>query len=1536
MTRSRLTRLYPLVLVVFFLTASVLPFIARASEATLARVPGTLDESRLVTLSGNIHPLAQPAFDQGPAPVGMATGRLVLVLQRSAQQEADLRTWLQSTQDPNSSSFRNWLTPEQFGARFGVSDADLAAVQSWLQSHGFTIDRVSKGRTTIEFSGTVGQVQTAFHTSLHRYLVNGETHWANAADPQIPAALAPVVAGLARLNNFSPRAQFIRAPSGVYNAATKRIEPEYTLGTLGTGYTIYLGPADAATIYDTPTSLNPNHSGTAYDGTGVTIGIAGDSNIDISQNANYRATFGLSPKATSVVVDGTDPGENGDAIEAYLDTQVTTGIAPNANIVLYTAADTSFSAGLFLAIDRAIDDNQVDILNVSFGGCEAAQGTSGNQYIYEIWQQAAAQGISVTVSTGDSGSAGCDNPDTETYSYSGLAVNGLASTPYNIAVGGTDFDTLYSNFPSSFISYVDVSNTLANHRSARSYIPERPWNDSTFQNDNTTISADMTWTAAGYSSMANIVAGGGGVSSCSTSSADKCTAGYAVPTWQSGFAADQSGRNLPDVSFLAGNGLYGASWGLCTDQDYDSNGTAITDCAGTPTTGANFNLTGVGGTSAAAPAMAGILALVRQKVGSRLGQADYVLYDLAKSKYSTVFHDVTTGNNSVPCLNTPVGCAANALGDYFLTGYNAATGYDEASGLGSVDVSQLLNNWSSAGLTATTSSLTLNGGTTALTLTHGTQVRVDVDVSAGGATATGDIGLVDNLSPATLPNNDALGSFSLLGGTGTGITNSLPGGSYSISAHYGGSSTFAESDSNAIPVTVSPESSSLTLKVGGYYDPLTGSQLSTPYYGSIFLIDAQPYGNSASATSPNGAATGTITFLNGTTPLGTALLDSSGAAELQTANLPAGSLTLTASFPGDASFKASTSAPVPFAVTLAPTLLQSPQASTTVANAGTPVTFTTNFIASNTGQLNLHLDSLGAAPTGTMSFQCGSTMLGTAPVTGTAGSSTSLATGSATLTTTLLPPGYSNNTVIATYSGDTNYAASTSPPSAWIMVSQALPAVKVVAAASTIAQNQPLQVTVTVAPVGGLPTPTGTVTITAPGTNTPVSYSSPAVNLVNGSATITVPANTFVPQSITLTATYSGDTYYNGGLGTTVVTVTPVGTITPTVTVVSPSAPVSPVQLTVSVTVTGPAGDPAPTGMVSISNPNLNSFAMPLVNGTATFNYYDVTIPDGPNTFTATYAGDSNYASGTSSGIINILGSAHVSISSTPSSIVVNQPLNLTVTVTSDANVPAPTGTVTIYGGNGLGTGNYTSAALPLVSGMASLTIPANSLPQGSDSLEAIYSGDANHLTGVSVVYITVTAPPTPSITIGGTALTLTHGATTGNTSTITVTPGGGFTGSVAMTATILSQPVGATDPPTLSFGATSPVTISGTTAGTATLTVTTTPTTTTSDAARETERASRGGGWIPAGGLVLACVLLFIRPSQRRRWQTLLGLLIFCAALVGGVFACGGGGGSSSGGGGGGGTTTNYGTTTGIYNITVSATSGTLTASTTVQVTVN
>jgi hypothetical protein len=1464
-------------------------------SSTEPPIHGPIDESSLVTLRGNTHPLAQPKYDRGLAPVSMPASRMLLILSRSTQQEAELQSYLQSVQDANSPNYRKYLSPEEFGQRFGIGDADLQTIQSWLAGHGFSVSKVGKGRMTIEFSGTVGQVQTAFHTSLHSYLVKGEQHWANASDPQIPSALGPVVAGLGSLNSFRPKTNYVLGPRGVMDAQRQMVVPAYTNTDAYGDYYLYLSPADAATIYNTPTTLNANLSGPTYDGTGVTIGVAGDSNINLAENANYRSTFGLTANPTTVVVDGDDPGENGDAIEAYLDTQVSGGVAPGASVVLYTAADTDLQQGLNLAIERAIDDNAVDILNVSFGECEQALGASGNQFILNMWEQAAAQGISVTVSAGDSGSAGCD-ADNKIVASQGLAVNGISSTPYNVSVGGTDFDVLYSNFPSSFAVYVNVNNSLPNHRSALGYIPEEPWNDSTYPNSTVSLNEPLS-AETQNSSDDDIVAGGGGISST-----------YPIPNWQGSFASG-SGRNLPDLSLLAGNGFYGALWSICTD----SSPAGYADCISDSTSG-DLYLTGVGGTSASAPAFAGMLALVKQKTGARLGQADYGLYNLAGTKYSTVFHDVTTGDNSVDCTSGSPGCIFSSGYYTFMSGYNATTGYDLASGLGSVNAGQLVQDWPSPSFTSTTTSLQLNGAASPIDITHGQSVAVNASVTGDGGTPAGLVGLVDNESPAANPNEEGIAEFTLANGSVAGTTDSLPGGSYQISAHYGGSSTFAQSISNAISVTVSPESSTTTLKVVGYSDPATGQAATTPYYGFDYVMDAQPYGNSASAAKPNGPATGAITFTSGGAALGSAILNSEGIAELKTALVPGGADNLAASFPGDASFLGSTSPVTPFTVVPAVTSVEVLSSPSDPALQD-PITLTAMFI---------HLDSDGAAPTGTVTFTDidDSTTVGTAPVTGTPGVPSSVrATASAVLTTSTLSRG--NHDIAATYGGDSNYGASAMSASSFVVVRGATTNIGEVLSASTIKLNQSLQVTVNLPRSGTLPVPTGTVIVAVVDWAGYPVYAAPAAPVVNGSVTVTIPANSLELGALTVGGTYSGDATYYGAATSSPVQVNSSGSIAPTVALTLITGALN--AVTANVTVTGPSGDPVPTGSFTISGIG-ESF--PLTNGSATLNYFAGLNP-GANILTVTYLGDTNYTPGSASGTVFILAGSTLTIVSSSTTLNSNQPYNVTVTVDPYPGIPAPSGTVT------LSSGSYTSSPATVTGGSASLTIPANSLPVGTDLLTATYSGDANYLPATRVEFLIVDAVPTFSITPTST-VTVAPGAITGNTSTVTVTPAGGFTGSVGLTAALTSSPSGAQDLPTLSFGATTPVSITDTSAGTATLTISTTAATTSA-----LDYPRRPGLFrYAAGGSALACILLVLMPTRGRNWRRTLGMLLLLVGVTGGVFACSSGvdssgGNSGGGGGGGGGGTSNPGTTAGSYTITVTATSGSISQTGTVTLTV-
>lgn len=583
--------------------------------------------------------MARAEFDRGTAPADLPMQQMQLVLTRGTAQQADLERLLAAQQDPSSPDYHRWLTPEQFGQRFGASDEDVQKITGWLELNGFHVDRVANGRNLIDFTGSASQVDNAFHTQIHRYIVNGQSHWANASNPEIPAALAGVVAGVATLHNFQKKPQAIRSAARFEaTVAGSSGEPQMT-----SGGTHSLSPADYATIYD----INPLYA-SGINGSGTTIAVVGRSNINIQDVISFRNTFKLTPNTPQVIVNGRDPGVLGDGEvdEATLDVTWAGAVAPNASVKLIVTASTNTSDGVDLSEEYVIDNNLADIMTESFGSCEANYTQAQATLISSLAAQAAAQGITYVVASGDSGAEGCDNPS-KVPATRGLSVNILSSTPYNIAVGGTQF-----NEGSGF--YWNSSNSSA-LGSAVSYIPEVVWNESC-----------MAGTCAAGNSP-GLWAGGGGVSTL-----------VSKPSWQGGVAgipADDH-RYVPDVSLTAaGHDPYL----ICFSSS----------C--TPTSTGRFSLEGYAGTSAATPSFAGIMALVVQKTGSRQGQANVVLYRLAaqqqysqcRSAFRTssncIFNDITDGNNAVP--GGPAGV------------YAATAGYDRATGLGSVDVTNLVNGW---------------------------------------------------------------------------------------------------------------------------------------------------------------------------------------------------------------------------------------------------------------------------------------------------------------------------------------------------------------------------------------------------------------------------------------------------------------------------------------------------------------------------------------------------------------------------------------------------------------------------------------------------------------------------------------------------------------------------------------------------------------------------------------------------------------------------------------------------------------------------
>ena len=851
--------IYSVLTAVLFL-APMLSVSLSAQEAGQSVTPRPLitqavDESRLTTLKGNTHPLARPEFDLGTAPASLPMQRMLLVLKRAPEQETALRTLLDNQQDKSSPSYHQWLTPEQYGQQFGPTDTDLQTITAWLQSHGFQVGS-TKGRTVLEFSGTAGQVQEAFHTTMHKYIVKGEQHWANASDPQIPTALTGAVAGVLTLHNFlkKPQIHVSKQPVAAKLIPGKK-KPNITFsnGTHG------LGPFDFATIYNTSAFTNVS-------GSGITIAVVGRSNLfnggqDIQDfDSNLFVCCGPNYQ---VLINGPDPGDlgGGEEAEATLDVTWSGAVAPGARADLVVSASTNTTDGVDLSEVYIIENNLAEIMTESFGSCEATAANASG--VSALAEQAAAQGITYLVSSGDSGAEGCDDPNFETAATGPVSVNVLASTAFNIAVGGTMFN---ENGQNSL--YWSTTNT--NNESALSYIPEDVWNESCESCLNPGI-----WS------------GGGGVSALSTSK----------PSWQFGVTGipQDNARDLPDVSLTAAGH---DGYIVCLE------GSCVPDASG------NLFVYLISGTSASTPSFAGILALVEQQRG-RQGQANYVLYRLAASENATlsqcngsstvglpgsacIFNDVTVGNNTVPGeLNYGLGTAQ----------FQAGVGYDMATGLGSVNVTNLINQWNSVTFNPTSTTLSL----TPINITHGSAVNVGITVtpSSGTGVPTGDVSLLADYALS----QSRIDSFSLNNGQIVQSTSQLPGGGpYDLSAHYAGDATYAPSDSTAIVVTVAPESSTTSLSVltfnsQGISLPFTGGP-----FGSFVYLRADVAG-----VSGQGIPTGSVTFLDGGLPLvaGSSLMlnsDGNTATPNGILNFDTGTHTITASYSGDASFNPSITA----------------------------------------------------------------------------------------------------------------------------------------------------------------------------------------------------------------------------------------------------------------------------------------------------------------------------------------------------------------------------------------------------------------------------------------------------------------------------------------------------------------------------------------------------------------------------------------------------------------------------------------------------
>lgn len=954
---------------------------ALAPAQTAPRIAAPIDDQKVVTLWGNIPPQARAEFDQGPLAPDTPLNRIVLQLAPSPDQQAELDALVAAQHDPASPLYHQWLTPAQYGSRFGIADADLAQITAWLTQHGFTIDEILANRTQILFSGSAGAVEDAFHTQIHRFRINGEDHIANTQDPQIPAALASVVNGIVSLHDF-------RRVSQIRSRTPLAARPQLTAGSFH-----YLFPADWAAIYD----LNPPYQ-QGINGSGVTIALVGRSNITLSDVTAFRQDAGLAANNPTIVYVNSNPGlVSGDQDESTLDVEWAGAVAPSATVKLVTASSTATSDGVDLSAQYIVNHASAAIMSTSYGSCEADMGSSGVAFYNSLWEQAASEGISAFVSSGDSGAAGCDSGSSPSGSV--RAVNGLCSSPYVTCVGGTEFNE--GSNPSTYWS----SSSSASGGSALGYIPEEVWNESAANG------GSGLWASGGGASVFN-----------------------SQPAWQQdveGASAAGGMRAVPDVAVTAAS----------------HDGYIIVE---------NASEWVVSGTSAASPSFAGLMALVAQSQGgSALGSPNATLYPLAHAA-QTPFHSTPGGNNSVPGVS---GYFATGAAYNLATGLGSPDAAllirAWASGSASTtDFALALSASSGSVYTGKSTSFTVSitesgagknkvslqaaapsGVTVAIspaTLLPGSKATVTVTVSSSASTGTKDIVITGTdttgasassytltvAAPPTLTLNAASSSVSIVqGATGVISLTAVTGGSFSgsialsvtglpsgVTARWSANpltpsgSTTAATLTLAVPSTAAAQSSNITIQAVG--DGLTATKtitLQVQYAPGVLLslsptslsfaslstttltVTATPVGG---VVAPPGAAGARISIVSGlpsgiTASWSAPALASSGSVSWKltltgssAALTSSTTLDLTASIASKSGQTYSASATVPLRVTYTPPSLAVAAASATLslapgAAATQKITLTVN--ANFTGSATLTVTGLPAGVTASWS-----------------------------------------------------------------------------------------------------------------------------------------------------------------------------------------------------------------------------------------------------------------------------------------------------------------------------------------------------------------------------------------------------------------------------------------------------------------------------------------------------------------------------------------------------------------------------------------
>ena len=771
------------------------------------RITTEIDDSERVEIQGTHPQMARRENDAGRVPPGTTLQGISIVFSRTAAQEADLKALIAAQQNPASPLHHKWLTPDEFAARFGVADSDIAKVQSWLEQRGFSVDGISRSTNRITFTGTVEEVEAAFGTELHYYKTKGETHFAPLGDISVPAALSSLVKTVTNLSSFRPRPHVrIRPPQ-------RATRPKFTSSQTDDHY---LTPKNVATIYDISGAYNAG-----YTGADQSIVVVGQSAIEVSDVEKFQSAAGLATKDPTLVLvpdSGSPAFSPGDEAESDLDLEYSAGIATGATIYFVYVGDAP-TYSVWDSISYAVDNKIAPIISVTYGRCETALSSSDYATMNGILAQAATQGQTVIAAAGDSGSTDCYGETGLTLSkWEALAVDFPASSPYVTGMGGTEFPA--ADVASSNTTYWKSASGSDVISSALSYIPEQVWNDDSSSN--------------------GISSGGGGVSTLT-----------ARPGWQTGVTGIPSGshRLVPDISldsspsnagylYCSSDPSTGTS-GSCSHGFYDSSGQ---------------NLTVAGGTSFAAPIFAGMLAIINGKLKSAgQGVINSTLYTLAadSTTYASAFHDITSGSNE--CNAGSNYCSSSGASKY-----PATIGYDEASGLGSVEFYNLLTAWPTSSSSGVASKTTLSAATT--TPAPGTSDTITITVasesSSSTTTPTGTLSIMVDGTTQT-------SSLALSNGSATYDFSSTALGSHVITATYSGDSTYAPS-SGSLTLTVTAKktfmlaATNVTVSAGSSGSSTITITPKNGYTGTIgWSISSSPSLKNGCFSLPNTTVSGT-------------------------------------------------------------------------------------------------------------------------------------------------------------------------------------------------------------------------------------------------------------------------------------------------------------------------------------------------------------------------------------------------------------------------------------------------------------------------------------------------------------------------------------------------------------------------------------------------------------------------------------------------------------------------------------------------------